>query len=46
MAHREDEEGKGFEAPGTLVLVFIFLIWFVLSFVVGWWSLSQVWPVS
>lgn len=46
MAHKEGEgEGKGFEAPGTLVLALVFLAWFILAFVVAWSSLGQAWPV-
>jgi hypothetical protein len=31
--------------PGTLALVFIFLVWFVSFYFLAWWFLSQLWPV-
>ncbi len=46
MARKQQEhEEKGFEAPGTLVLVLVFLAWFVLAFIVAWSSLGRAWPV-
>ena len=31
--------------PGTVVLVFIFFAWFVLSYFGNWLTLSKLWPV-
>lgn len=31
--------------PGTLALVFIFLVWFVGFYFLAWWFLSHLWPV-
>lgn len=46
MARKEaGHEEKGFEAPGTLVLVLVFLAWFALAFTVAWSSLGRAWPV-
>mgnify|MGYP001562362384 CR=1 FL=1 len=32
--------------PGTMVLVFIFLGWFVFFYFLGWWFLSQAWVIQ
>jgi cytochrome c oxidase subunit I len=37
---------RNFEAPGTVVLVFVFLSWFVLMYVVSHLNMSRVWPVG
>jgi cytochrome c oxidase subunit I len=38
---------KGFVAPGTVTLVFIFLGWFALMYLIGWLSLNRVgWGVG
>ncbi|MEK7847985.1 MAG: hypothetical protein AAB270_03580 [Chloroflexota bacterium] len=44
MAHTEKEERK-IQAPGTLVLVFIFLAWFIALYVLQWALLASRWPV-
>ncbi len=48
-----DADGRGipsrwrrFEAPGTYVLVFAFLAWFVAFYVIAHLNLSQAWPVG
>lgn len=38
--------GRRLEAPGTMVLVFIFLAWFMLMYLAAWINLSDAWPVS
>lgn len=45
MARRPQEKKSSFETPGTLVLVFIFLAWFLLLYILGWIALSGVWGV-
>jgi cytochrome c oxidase subunit I len=35
-----------FEAPGTVVAVFIFLAWFVLMYILAHINISRVWPVG
>jgi cytochrome c oxidase subunit I len=35
-----------FEAPGTFVLVMVFLAWFVVMYLLAHVNLSQLWPVS
>jgi cytochrome c oxidase subunit I len=37
---------RNFEAPGTVVLVFLFLGWFVLMYVVAHVNVSRIWPVG
>lgn len=37
---------RRFEAPGTVVLVFVFLVWFVGLYVLAHVNISRVWPVS
>ncbi len=32
--------------PGTLVLVFIFLAWFITLYIGNWVVLSKLWPVQ
>jgi cytochrome c oxidase subunit I len=47
--HVKPEGGKWysrFEAPGTFVLVFVFLAWFVLMYILAHVNLSRVWPVG
>lgn len=44
MARVEKEEHK-IHAPGTLVLVFIFLAWFIALYVLQWALLASRWPV-
>ena len=34
------------EAPGTTVLVYAFLAWFVVMYVLAWSNLSRLWPVG
>ena len=46
MSGKGGEKKKGFEAPGTFALVFIFFAWFVLMYIIAWASLSRVWPVE
>lgn len=38
--------GRKLEAPGTLVLVFIFLAWFIALYGAAWMNLSRSWPVN
>lgn len=45
MAQRQQEKKSRLETPGTMVIVFIFLAWFLLLYIVGWVALSGVWPV-
>ncbi|QIA27528.1 cytochrome C oxidase subunit I [Thermaerobacter sp. PB12/4term] len=40
------DPGARAEAPGTVVLVFAFLAWFVLMYVVAWSNLHKAWPVG
>ncbi len=42
---KKAEKHKGFEAPGTFVLALLFLGWFILMFIVAWFSLGRLWPV-
>jgi hypothetical protein len=35
-----------FEAPGTYLLVLIFLAWFIVMYVVAHFNLAQAWPVG
>ena len=42
MAH--EDKGK-MHAPGTLVLVLIFLAWFVLLYLEQWGLLASKWPI-
>jgi cytochrome c oxidase subunit I len=47
--HVTPEPGKWwsrYEAPGTFVLVFVFLAWFVMMFILSHVNLSRVWPVG
>jgi cytochrome c oxidase subunit I len=37
---------SNFEAPGTVVLVFIFLGWFILMYILAHFNMSRVWPVG
>lgn len=46
MAGKDEEKKKGFEAPGTFALVFIFFAWFVIMYIISWAGLSRVWPVQ
>ncbi len=46
MAEKNEGKKKGFEAPGTFALVFIFFAWFVIMYIIAWASLSRVWPVQ
>jgi cytochrome c oxidase subunit I len=49
VEHAPHERGAGrarFEAPGTVVLVFAFLAWFVLLYVVAHLNIARLWPVS
>lgn len=39
------ESGSSVVAPGTLVLVAIFFVFFVLMFLANLFQLSQLWPV-
>lgn len=42
----DTESGKEeIHVPGTIVLAFIFLTWFVASYFAAWWVLSHAWPV-
>lgn len=45
MAHGNKTERK-IQAPGTLVIVFIFLAWFIALYVLQWALLSRLWPIS
>ncbi|MFQ5344884.1 MAG: cbb3-type cytochrome c oxidase subunit I [Mariprofundus sp.] len=38
--------GKGFEAPGTLVLVAIFFTFFVVYYFANWKYLATIWPIG
>ncbi len=40
------ERWRRFEAPGTYVLVLVFLAWFVVMYLVAHLNLSQSWPVG
>lgn len=42
--NNEEKQGK-FRTPGTLVLVFIFLVVFIALYVANWVMLSGTWPV-
>lgn len=42
---RESKKRK-IETPGTVVLAFIFLAWFLVMYFLGWVGLSGVWPVQ
>lgn len=44
MAEKK-ETGSGLVAPGTLVLVAIFFVFFIIVFLVNLFQLSQLWPV-
>ncbi len=46
VAPQPGAPGGRVEAPGTVVLVFAFLAWFVLMYVVAWSNLHKVWPVG
>lgn len=36
----------GVEAPGTLALALVFLVWFVLMYAIAFFRLSRAWPVA
>jgi hypothetical protein len=44
MAQGEKGEPK-IHAPGTLVIVFIFLAWFIALYVLQWSLLARGWPI-
>jgi cytochrome c oxidase subunit I len=37
---------RNFEAPGTVVLVFVFLAWFVVMYVLAHFNIGRLWPVG
>jgi hypothetical protein len=42
----QGEKGKGkMHAPGTLVIAFIFLAWFVVFYIFQWGLLASKWPI-
>ena len=40
------EEGRGFSAPGTLALVIVFLVVFIVYYFVNWNLLSFIWRIG
>jgi hypothetical protein len=45
MSEENDKKSK-IEAPGTLVLVFIFLAWFITLYFLNWSALSKIWSIG
>ena len=41
-----EKEKDKIHAPGTLVLVFIFLGWFVTLYFLNWSALSKIWKIG
>jgi hypothetical protein len=37
---------RNFEAPGTVILVFVFLGWFMLMYLLAHFNIARVWPVG
>jgi cytochrome c oxidase subunit I len=44
--HRRKIRFSNFEAPGTVVMVFGFLAWFVLMYVLAHFNIARLWPVG
>jgi cytochrome c oxidase subunit I len=44
--HKRKIRFANFEAPGTVILVFIFLGWFILMYILAHINISRVWPVG
>ena len=44
MAQSEKPKRK-IHAPGTLVIVFIFLAWFIALYIIQWSLLARGWPI-
>ncbi|MEE8472170.1 MAG: hypothetical protein V3S82_03260 [Dehalococcoidia bacterium] len=45
MARGKKKEEEKIHAPGTLVIVFIFLAWFIALYVLQWALLAVNWPI-
>lgn len=42
----EQKKSGKIQAPGTLVLVFAFLAWFVTLYFLNWHALSKLWNIQ
>ncbi len=45
MARSKKKEEQKIHAPGTLVIVFIFLAWFIVLYILQWVLLANNWPI-